>query len=305
MRVLEIPDMLRKYDVEPVVMADFKTAGNEYPDRPEGALRHWTAGSTRLGIPSLATLRFGRSDLPGPLCAVGQERADPSKWDRAYCIASGKANHAGAGNWHGLDSNYDLLGLEIEWAGPTEAFSSKRRDVSERIMRALLDCCDNPANNAQLAAEHREYALPAGRKIDTNLSGDTLRRRMAELRTQYNTPKPEPKPEPVPEEDDDMPKPLLLRLNPKDPAVLYMSSARTVHWVKSGEALQGYKFDMQNNGLSPDVCVLSATDEAGMLEELHDFVVNLPFIGDWPKTSTGASTGTKEAWKGAHIPSTP
>lgn len=122
--------------------------------------------------------------------------------------------------------------------------------------------------------------------------------------TNNQPPKPTPAPVPPSTEEDDMPKPLLLRLNPKDPAVLYMSSARTVHWVRSSEALQGYKYDMQMNGLSPDVCVLSAIDDSGQLEELHDFVVNLPFIGDWP-TSGGKSTGVKEAWKGAHIPSQP
>ena len=100
-------------------------------------------------------------------------------------------------------------------------------------------------------------------------------------------PKPKPKPQPKPEEDDDMPKPLLLRLTAKDPADPLHVSARTVHWVKSGEALQGYKFDMQNNGLSR--CRLRAqpdlADDKGQLEELHDFVINLPFIGEWP-TST-------------------
>lgn len=181
MRVLELPDMLRKYNVEPVLVAGWQTRGHEFPTRPDGALRHWTAGSTRLGIPSLNILTHGRSDLPGPLCAVGQERAPSDRDDRAYVVASGKANHAGDGLWNGIRGNYKLLGLEIEWAGPTETFSSRRRDVSERIMAALLDCC--AGTSSADAAEHREYALPPGRKIDTNLSGHDLRRRLAILRT--------------------------------------------------------------------------------------------------------------------------
>lgn len=182
LRVLELPDTLRKYGVEPVLVAGWAARGNEFPTRPDGALRHWTVGSLREGIPSLGILTNGRSDLPGPLCQVGQERAEASKFDRAYVIASGKANHAGDGVLNGITGNYKLLGLEIEWTGPNEAFSGRRKDVSERIMRALLDCCTGTNDND--VGEHREYARPAGRKVDTNLSGDELRRRMTELRTQ-------------------------------------------------------------------------------------------------------------------------
>lgn len=190
MRTLELPDMLRKYGVEPVLTAGWETRGNEFPTKPKGALRHWTAGATTGVTPSLRVVTFGRSDLPGPLCAVLQSR-EVDRPDRAYVIASGKANHAGAGNWNGLDSNYELLGLEIEWSGPNETFSEARRDVSERIMAALLDCGTGADN---MVAEHREYALPAGRKIDTNLNGDVMRSRMTVLRN----------PAPQHEEEDPM-----------------------------------------------------------------------------------------------------
>lgn len=180
MRVLELPDALRRYEVEPVLVAGWETRGNEYPTRPLGALRHWTAGALRVGIPSLQILTFGRSDLPGPLCAVGQERAPADRDDRAYVVASGKANHAGAGLLNGIVGNYRLLGLEIEWAPQLgEGFSARRRDVSERIMAALADCCADPEWGD--VGEHREYALPAGRKIDTNLDGDALRDRVQAL----------------------------------------------------------------------------------------------------------------------------
>jgi hypothetical protein len=104
------------------------------------------------------------------------------------------------------------------------------------------------------------------------------------------TPTPTPSPEP---EEDDMPKPLLFRLDAKDPAVLYMSSARQCWHVPNAEALQGYKLDMEMNGLSPDVCVLSKIDNAGTkIDELYDFVVTLPWIGPFP---TNWAAGT---WKG-------
>lgn len=108
---------------------------------------------------------------------------------------------------------------------------------------------------------------------------------------------------PPSEEDDDMPKPMLLRLDAKDAAVLYMSTARTIHWIRDRQALEGYKLDMQMNGLSPDVCVLSnivddTTADKKHLDELNDFVCNLPYIGDM-------APGHKALWKGPHIASTP
>lgn len=106
------------------------------------------------------------------------------------------------------------------------------------------------------------------------------------------------KPTPAPaEEEDDMPtlKPLLLRLTAKDSAVLYMSVDRTVRHIPNKEAMQGYQLDMQMNGLSPDVCVLSAIDDdKGNLDELYDFVVSLPWIGPMPAR-------VKAVWKGPVI----
>lgn len=196
MRTLDLPDALRAYGVEPVLVAGWETRGNDYPARPRGGLRHWTAGSPAGRTPSLGIVTSGRSDLPGPLCAVLQSREAPGTRDKAYVVSSGKANHAGAGDWRGLNSNYHLMGLEIEWAGPTESFPLARVDVSERIMAAFLDVCHSDDNS--LVAEHHEYALPAGRKIDTNLSGDTLRQHVAILRSHLPTPTP------LPKDDDDM-----------------------------------------------------------------------------------------------------
>lgn len=207
MRTLELPDALRRYGVEPVLVAGWATRGNEYPARPQGGLRHWTAGATTGRTPSLGVVTSGRSDLPGPLCAVLQSREAPGTRDKAYVIASGKSNHAGAGNWHGLDSNYELLGLEIEWSGPNEPFSAARQDVSERIMAAFLDVCH--ATDNRLVAEHREYALPAGRKPDTNLDGNVMRQRMVILRS---TPPPTP-------EDDMKPPTMFTLFAPAAPSV--------------------------------------------------------------------------------------
>src|SRR5690606_3310475 len=117
--------------------------GYEFPVRPDGAMRHCTAGPKTGGTPTLGVVTNGRKGLAGPLCNVYQSRLrDANGLDIVYVVASGKANHAGVGNWNGMSGNYDFLGLEIEWSGPTEAFANvgKRKLTSELVMRALLDC---------------------------------------------------------------------------------------------------------------------------------------------------------------------
>jgi hypothetical protein len=301
-RLLGLPDALREFDLEPVLSAGWETRGLEFDDDPIITLRHWTAGAITGKSPSLRIVTFGRPDLKGPLATVLQERTGGSGLDRVHVIASGRANHAGEGSWQGVTSgNRRGTGNEIEWAGPHEAFPVNRIETSERIAAALLSL--SKYQDGKHACEHREYALPPGRKIDTNLNGDTFRLRVHELLH--------------PPEDDDMtpeqekllkraaaqPQPMLLRLSTKDPAVLYMSTARQVQWVQTGEALQGYKIDMQMNGMSPDVCTLHAGDLAdSSLDELYDFVVNLPFLGPWPHLADGTLTPTKAAWKGPHYP---
>ena len=196
MKVTELAARLRHYGLTVVEVAGWQTRGNEFPVRPDGAVRHWTAGPATGETPCLGVVTNGRSDLPGPLCnAYQSRRVDSNGLDVVYVVAAGKANHAGAGTWNGISGNYKLLGLEIEWSGPNEAFANVRRRklTSELIMRALMDCCTGTNDND--ACEHREYAPT--RKIDTNLSGDELRRRMTELRGA-------PAPAPTPSEEDDM-----------------------------------------------------------------------------------------------------
>jgi LysM repeat protein len=120
----------------------------------------------------------GRSDLRGPLCQIYQSR-EPDGNDVIFVVASGVANHGGEGEWNGVSGNSKSLGLEIEWSGPKEAFPARRKAICEQAMAALMQCA--LGTNPDDACEHREYAKPAGRKIDTNLGGDELRARMRQL----------------------------------------------------------------------------------------------------------------------------
>ena len=79
-------------------------------------------------------------------------------------VAAGRANHAGIGNWNGLTSNSQLGGLEVEHVGTTTA-PARRHETSCRILAALIEAPGSP-RDAGNVAQHYEYALPRGRKID-------------------------------------------------------------------------------------------------------------------------------------------
>jgi len=164
-----------------VEVAGWQQRGKEFPSRPDICVRHWTAGPTSGRTPSLGVVtkgRGGEKPLPGPLCQIYQSR-EPDGNDIIFLIASGIANHAGKGVWQQVSGNARSMGLEIEWSGPGESFSAGRKAIAEQAMAALMECA--LGTNPDDACEHREYATPAGRKIDTNLDGDELRRRMREL----------------------------------------------------------------------------------------------------------------------------
>jgi hypothetical protein len=175
LRLSSLPDALRAQGIEPVLVAGWEARGLAFDAKPTITLRHWTAGPKVGKAPSLGTVTNGRSDLPGPLCQVLQERTGGAGLDRAYVVASGRANHAGTGTWAGVNSGNRMgTGLEIEWSGdPTEDFNARRIESSVRIVTALQTLSSAPAG--KWCCEHREYATPAGRKVDTNLPGDVLR----------------------------------------------------------------------------------------------------------------------------------
>jgi hypothetical protein len=243
MRLLSLADVTRKwaqpYGITVIEEAGWQSRGKEFPAAgPDVAVRHWTAGSATGIWPSGKILTLGRSDLPGPLCQLSQDRRPAGTLDCIRVVASGVANHAGLGDWNGTSgANSVTVGLEIEWSGPNEHFSQQRILVSEIAMRALMDFC---GKNPDDACEHREWANPPGRKIDTNLDGNVLRRRMAQL---AQTPAPTPTPTPTPEEDDDMGQPYFFaRLDGDATVWLVTENQDDRHHVPSQEVLGVHQF---------------------------------------------------------------
>ncbi len=173
MRMTDLPDALRDEGVEPVVVDGFATRGYDFPDAPELHLVHWTAGPATGRTPSLSTVTHGRPDLPYNLCSVLQSREGGTRPDKAYCVSSGRAVHAGEGAWDGVvQGNTNGTGNEIEWSGPGEAFPGNRYETTIRIAAAHIKL---QRSQAKRVCNHREYALPPGRKIDTNLDGGRIR----------------------------------------------------------------------------------------------------------------------------------
>jgi hypothetical protein len=118
---------------------------------------------------------FGRPDLRYNLCQILQSREGGTRPDKAYCVSSGQAVHAGTGLWKGVArANSHGTGNEIEWSGPDEIFPQNRIETSVRIAAACQSL--HPAPDGDYCCEHREYATPPGRKQDTNLDGGLFRR---------------------------------------------------------------------------------------------------------------------------------
>ena len=171
MRDTGLAARIRAKAVPVVEVAGWTTRGNDggnFPTfKPKGSLNHHTAGSSSGATPSLTICIYGRPDVSGPLCQVLQSR-ETSLVDKAYVIASGKANHGGVGSWTGpagtMDSNYESEGLEIEHVGTTSVHPA-RLETAARIQAAMLEA-PGSSRNAGMCCQHYEYALPAGRKID-------------------------------------------------------------------------------------------------------------------------------------------
>jgi hypothetical protein len=142
---------------------------------PVGALCHWTAGPRgSTSRPSLSIVTNGRPDLPGPLCNVYLARNGV-----AIVVAAGRANHGGAGVWHGATGNSAFFGTEAEAADNSD-FTAAQRWAYPRVNAAYMDL---GVTGVGMIAGHSEYATPPGRKQDINgYTMDDMRLQVAALR---------------------------------------------------------------------------------------------------------------------------
>jgi hypothetical protein len=224
-----------------VVEVDGWTSRGSSDFNPRGSVNHHTAGPKDGNIPSLNTLIYGRSDLPGPLCNVAQARNND-----VYVIASGRANHAGSGGWRGLSGNSSVYGLEIEHTGTSsEAWTADRVEVAARVHAALI----RGRFGAEMVCQHKEWA--PDRKIDAYQSnGETFRSRVAHYLA-----------DPLPAPPDAGPTPqeryaMFCLVQPPSGGVYRFDGAAMVG-VPNPEILSGDQIQLARLGLNADVWQVS------------------------------------------------
>jgi hypothetical protein len=138
-----------------------------------GVICHHTATRAKGNMPSLKLVTEGRPDLGGPLCQLGLGRDGTF-----YLVAAGRANHAGAGLWGGVEGgNTHMIGIEAENAGDgSEEWSEVQLDAYKRGVAALLR---RAGVAADMCCGHKEYARPNGRKVDPDVDMEEFRRHVA------------------------------------------------------------------------------------------------------------------------------
>lgn len=170
-----LADVLRAAGCKVEERPNWKNAGRAEMGNVKGVLLHHTAGPLKGNAPSLALVEHGRSDLPGPLSHLVLGRDGTF-----YVVAAGRCNHAGAGEWHGVTAgNSSFIGIEAENAGTgVDPWPEVQMDAYARGVAAILK---HIGADDVMAAGHKEYALPRGRKIDPSFDMVAFRANVAAI----------------------------------------------------------------------------------------------------------------------------
>ena len=171
-----LPDVLAGAGLKVSLVDGWEGRGHDALGRILGVICHYTATpDTRRNMPTLDLLVHGRSDLPGPLSQLGLGRDGTY-----YVIASGRANHAGRGEWNGIMAgNTNLIGIEAENSGRgDDPWPAVQLDAYHRGVAAILR---EVGRTAASCCGHREFARPSGRKTDPNFEMDEFRQRVAAI----------------------------------------------------------------------------------------------------------------------------
>lgn len=168
-----LPEVLRQAGLKVAETDGWASRGRGDMGRVRGVMCHHTASSGAGNMPSLNTLKVGRSDLPGPLSQLGLARDGTY-----YVIAAGRANHAGAGNHMGISTgNSSFIGIEGENRGRLEdAWPDVQMDAYRRGVAAILK---HIGAGPEMCCGHREYAGP--RKPDPRFDMDRFRTEVGDI----------------------------------------------------------------------------------------------------------------------------
>lgn len=170
-----LADALRSKGLNVVEQPGWQSRGRGPMGAVKGVICHHTGGPAAPSAPraSLRTIMDGRSDLPGPLSQLYLDRDGTF-----YVVAAGRCNHAGAGAWHGVTAgNSNMIGIEAENAGTgKDPWPEVQMNAYALGVAAILE---HAHADSVMAAGHKEYALPRGRKVDPPFDMIAFRERVA------------------------------------------------------------------------------------------------------------------------------
>lgn len=177
--LLWLPQVLRDAGLKVIEHPGWQNRGHGDMGKVQGVLCHHTGGPLTGELDDLNVLVNGRPDLAGPLSHLGLGRSGTF-----YVIAAGKGYHAGAGSWQGVtDGNSHFIGIEAENTGETsgaraDPWPEVQMDAYARGCAAILK---RIGAQPVMAAGHKEYALPKGRKNDPSFDMPTFRSRISDI----------------------------------------------------------------------------------------------------------------------------
>lgn len=175
-RLLWLPKVLKDAGLKVAEVDGWKTRGRDDFGPVKGVICHHTAGPATGNMPSLGVVTNGLATLSGPLSQLCLGR------DGTYfVVASGRANHAGPGEWQRFKSgNTSFLGIEAENTGLSSDFPwpEVQMDAYRRGVAAILT---KIGRKSDMCCGHKEYARPAGRKIDPLFNMDVFRAQVAAI----------------------------------------------------------------------------------------------------------------------------
>lgn len=155
-----LPDVLQAAGLDVVRVDGWENRGRAEMGVVEGVMCHHTANHRSGNMPTLDRLILGRDDLPGPLSQLGLGRDGTY-----YLVAAGRCNHAGVGAFQGSpEGNSRFIGIEAEHSGqPRDPWPKAQYSAYVTGVAAILR---HLGVGAQRCVAHKEFALPAGRKVD-------------------------------------------------------------------------------------------------------------------------------------------
>ncbi len=175
-RATWLPKVLKDAGLKVAEVDGWRTRGRDNFGPVKGVICHHTAGPASGNMPSLRVVTEGTAALSGPLSQLCLGR------DGTYfVVASGRANHAGPGEWQRITSgNTSFIGIEAENTGLQSDFPwpEVQMDAYRRGVAAILRHIGRKSN---MVCGHREFARPQGRKIDPLFDMNVFRAQVAQI----------------------------------------------------------------------------------------------------------------------------